>query len=143
MSIRENIAIDIVKTLQNIEHPKPIFVSREPIEVTDLAITQLPCCIVRTAAEDRTDATQTGATIRRTSLVSYEILGFVRSDNIDTALNDMIEVIEEALDVDRTRGGHALNTAITQVDINTEREAPLGEFTVTVEVFYTYTRGQL
>ncbi len=143
MSIRENIAKDIVQTLKNIEHPGPIFVSREPIEIDDLAISQLPCCIVRTASEDRTDATQTGATIRRTSLVQYEIHGFVRGDNIDTAVNDMVEVIEEALDVDRTRGANALNTAITQVDINTDREPPLGEFTVTVEVFYTFTRGQL
>lgn len=143
MSIRENIAKDIVQTLKNIEHPKPIFVSREPIEIDDLAISQLPCCIVRTASEERTDATMTGANIRRTSIVSYEIHGFVRGDNIDTAINDMVEVIEEALDSDRTRNNQALNTVVSSVTIETDREPPLGEFTVIVDVFYTFTRGQL
>lgn len=142
MNVREQIAIDIVKTLTDMTDPKPVFVSREPIEVDDLAVSQLPCLIVRTAGEDRTDATMTGSTIRRTSIVTYEIVGYTRGTPVDTAINDMVEAIERTLDVDRTRDSNANNTVVTSVAINTDREPPYGEFVVTVEVFYTFRRGQ-
>ena len=142
MNARDLIAINIVETLTDMNDPKPVFVSREPVEVDDLANSQLPCLIVRTVGEDRTDATMTGANIRRTSLVTYEITGYTRGIPIDTEINQFVEAIERTLDVDRTRGGNALNSTLTSIAVNTDREPPFGEFVVTFDVFYTFKRGQ-
>ena len=56
MSVREDIAKDIVQALQGITDPNVVLVSRNPIDISDLSIAQYPAIIVRTAEEDREDA---------------------------------------------------------------------------------------
>jgi hypothetical protein len=53
----------------------------------------------------------------------------------------MIETVEEALDLDRTRGGYAVDTQVTSVEIDDGSIDPIGGVIITVEVMYSYTRG--
>lgn len=143
-SVRELIAVDIVDTLKEINNPRPVFVTREPVELDDLSMQQLPCLLVRTTEEERNDITMTGSTILREGVLTIEITGYVRGGpDLDHRMNTMIELIEEELDKDRTRDGNARNTAVTAISINTDIEPPLAEFTVTVQVYYTFRRGAL
>ena len=66
---------------------------------------------------------------------------FVKAGLIDQARNNIIETIEEGLDVDRTRGGFAKDTQITQVEIDEGSIDPIGGVILTVRVMYEYTRG--
>lgn len=146
MSVREDIAQDIVQTLQGITNPPVVIVSRNPINTTDLAITQYPAIMVRTSTEDRSDITQGGT---RLAQVDYTIIGLVRAsasattitNNIDTQRNALIEAIEEALEVDRQRSLNALNCYVSNVTVDDGTIYPLGRVDITFTVQYKYTRG--
>ena len=141
-STRELIARDVVETLKEINNPRPVFVTREPVELDDLSMQQLPCLLVRTTDEERSDITMTGSTILREGVLTIEITGYVRGGpDLDNRINTMIELIEDELDKDRTRDSNARNTAVTAVTINTDIEPPLASFIVTVQVYYTFRRG--
>ena len=143
-SARELIAVDIVETLKEINNPRPVFVTREPIELDDLSMQQLPCLLVRSTEEERSDITMTGSTILREGVLTLEITGYLRGGpDLDHRINTMIELVEEELDKDRTRDGNARNTAVVSVSINTDIEPPLAAFTITVQVYYTYRRGTI
>lgn len=138
MSLREDIAKDIVKVLKDANDPKPILVTREPFDVEKLAITQFPAILVQTGPESRLDESMRS----RTGVISYQIRAFIRGTELDTRKNDIIERIEEVLETSRRRNVANASirtqvTAITPVD----RLPPLGEVIITVEVQYTYTRG--
>ncbi len=148
MSIREDIAKDIVQTLQGITDPAVVLVSRNPINTTDLSIAQYPAIIVRTTDEARSDESMGGA---RLSLINYTIESYVRAEsstttsnnNIDTQKNNMVEAIEEALEVDRTRNSLALNSFVSNVAADDGTLYPLGRVDITYTVQYKYTRGTL
>ena len=53
MSVREDIAVDIVQKLSNITSPNVVLVTRNPFTVSDLAATQFPAIFVRTTDEER------------------------------------------------------------------------------------------
>ena len=55
--------------------------------------------------------------------------------------NQLIEVVEETLDTDRTRGGYAKETKIINIDTDAGRFYPFGECVITVRIFYEFTRG--
>ena len=148
MSVREDIAKDIVQVLQGITNPAVVLVSRNPINTTDLSIAQYPAIIVRTSEEDRSDESMGGA---RLSLINYTIEAYVRAEsstrtsnnNIDTQKNDMVEAIEEALEVDRTRNNLALNSFVSNVVSDDAGIYPIGRVDITYTVQYKYTRGTL
>jgi hypothetical protein len=144
MSIREDLAKDIVTTLKEIEDPKPVLVTREPFDVEKLAITQFPAILVQTGDEIK-ETTSMGAPSsgRRISTINYQLRCFVRGNELDTKRNDLIESIEEILDTDRYRGKNAkvvVNSQITQIEV-IERLQPLAEFNMTFEVIYQHVRG--
>lgn len=148
MSVREDIATNIVQTLQGITSPSVVIVSRNPINTTDLAITQYPAIMVRTAEESRADETMGNL---RMGEIDYTIIGFVRAsasattitNNIDTQRNQLIEAIEEALETDRERNGNALNCYVSNVTVDDGTIFPLGRVDITFTVQYKYTRGTL
>tara|TARA_Y100001938_G_C8062234_1_gene418002 strand:- start:95 stop:541 length:447 start_codon:yes stop_codon:yes gene_type:complete len=148
MSVREDIATNIVQTLEGITSPAVVIVSRNPINTTDLAITQYPAIMVRTSTEERVDMTQGGL---RMGEIDYTIIGFVRastsattiSNNIDTQRNQLIEAIEEALETDRQRNANSLNGYVTNVAVDDGTIYPLGRVDITFRVQYKYTRGTL
>ena len=149
MSVRENIALDIVQDLQGITNPAPVIVSRNPIKLTDLSIAQFPAIIVQTTNEQRTDETSTNTF--RFGQIEYTITGYVRADssattvnnNIDTQRNNIIEAISEKLEEDRTRNSNAMNSYVTAVQTDDGTQFPIGTAVITFVVDYKYTRGTL
>jgi hypothetical protein len=73
--------------------------------------------------------------------INYEFICYVKGPVIDSARNNIIEAIEEGLDVDRLRGGYALDTQITRVEIDEGSIDPVGGVIMTIRVLYQYTRG--
>ena len=150
MSIREDIAIDIVQDLKDITNPAPVIVSRNPIKLTDLSIAQFPAIIVQTTNEIREDATMQPDKTRM-SEAEYTISAFVRADssattlnnNIDTQRNNIIEAISEKLEEDRTRNSKALNSFVTAITTDDGTPFPIGRVDITFQVLYKYTRGTL
>jgi len=141
-SIREKIAIDIVSVLKQIDNPKPILVTREPIKPADVSQAQMPALLIRTLGETRSDEAM-GSTLTRLATIQYEIRGYTRVPLVDTQVNEMVEAIETKLDADRTRGGDALNTTVDSVEANTDVTLPYGEFVMIVNVLYKFNRGVL
>jgi hypothetical protein len=142
MSARESIAENIVTTLRAITSPVAVsYVTREPFAFDKLSNAQYPAILVRTAGEDRSDATIGGSIGKRAGTLNYEIICFVKSGQIDQARNNIVEAVEEGLDVDRTRGGYALDTQITAIEIDQGSLDPIGGVILNVRVLYQYTRG--
>ena len=142
MSLRESIAANIVTTLQAMSSPVAAsYVTREPFAFEKLSNAQFPAILVQTASESREDATIGGSTIKRFGTIDYSLIGFVKGAAIDTARNNLIEAIEEALDSDRTRGGYAKDTQVISVETDEGAIDPIGGIIVTVRVMYDFTRG--
>lgn len=140
MSLRNDFAQDIVKTLKEITDPRPVLVTREPFDVEKLAITQFPAILVNSGNEDRQDYDMG---IFRQGIITYSIRAFVRgAAELDRQKNDIIEAIEEALDVDRRRGTNSPSviTQVTRIEV-IDRLPPLGEVVITAEVRYRYQKG--
>jgi hypothetical protein len=144
MTIREQVAINIVEVLSQIEDPRPVLVTRDPFDVEKLAITQFPALLVQQTVETRETITMGTPSIgRRAGTMTFEIRGFVRGVELDTRRNALIEAIEDALDSDRYRDLKVSGVTDTQV-ISIEiipRLQPLAEFTIILEVRYNYLRG--
>lgn len=139
MSLRNDIANDIVETLKELTDPKPVLVTREPFDVEKLAITQFPAIMVNSGNEERDDydfAFKTGT-------IEYSIRAFVRGANeLDRQKNDLIEAISEGLEADRRRGTNnpGVVTLIASIEV-VDRLPPLAEVIITVQVRYRYRRG--
>jgi len=144
MSVREKIADNIVDTLKAITLPVSItYVTREPFDFEQLSNAQFPAVLVRSADEDREDTTVGGSMSSRMATINYQLVCYVKGGKIDSARNNIIEAIEEGLDVDRLRGGNALDTQIISVEIDEGSIDPIGGVIITLRVLYKYTRGTL
>ena len=141
MSVRENIAANIVTALSAISTPNAKKVTREPFDFDKLSNAQFPAILVRTANETREDASMGGSATSRHGTIDYELICFVKHKNIDTARNQIAEAIDEKLDEDRTRGGHAIDTQVISVEVDDGTIDPIGGVIVTVQILYSYTRG--
>ena len=145
MSARENIAKNIIDQLENMTDPAVGKVSRVFFDVQKLAITQFPAILVVTTNESREDI----STDEREAVIEYQLRCYVRGTAIDTLRNNLVENIEETMEVSRNRditvsatNIHNVTTQITNVEV-IERELPLGEVVVTVQVTYRYAKGVL
>ena len=143
MSAREDIAKNIVEQLENMTNPAPGLVSRVFFDVQKLAITQFPAVLVVSTAETKTDV----STDLRQGNLTIECRCYVRGTQIDTLRNEIIERIEETLETSRDRditladtNIHNVKTQVTDIAV-IERELPLGEVVVSVNVIYTYKKG--
>jgi len=147
MSNRENIAQNIIEVLEDMRPPKPVIVTREPFDVNKLAITQFPAVLITTGNETREDDAMGGY---RRGIIEVAIRGFVRADGrqgsittVDQKRNELIERIEETLNADRTRElaeARASTTRVRTIEV-IDRTPPLGEFLITAEVRYSFTKG--
>lgn len=139
MSIREDIAKNIVTTLKEIVDLKPVLVTREPFDVEKIAVTQFPAILIETTEELRNTETMS-AGIRK-GVITYTVRGFVRGTELDSKRNDLIEAIEEALDADRKRGTVGVHdTQIVRIEV-ADRLPPLAEVVISIEVKYVFNRG--
>ena len=144
MSIREDIAVNLVQTLQNIDLPVKVqYVTREPFDFEKLSNAQFPAILVQSADEDRNDDTVGGSLSNRMATINYQLVCYVKGKEIDTARNNIIEAVEESLDTDRTRGGVALDTQIVSIETDEGSIAPIGGVILTLRVLYKYQRGTL
>ena len=142
MSIREKIADNIVDTLRNVVPAVDVsYVTREPFDFAKLSNAQFPAILVRSAGENREDSTIGGSITQRMGTINYDLICYVKGSVIDTARNKIIEVVEEALDVDRYRGGNALDTQVITVEVDEGSIDPIGGVIITIRVLYQYTRG--
>ena len=145
MSARENIAINIEKQLENMTDPALGSVSRVFFDVQKLAITQFPAVLIQTVEESREDITSD----ERLGLIRYNLRCFVRGTEIDTLRNAVCERIEETLEQSRDRditlastSIHSVTTRVAGIEV-VERDLPLGEVVVLVDVEYRYKKGVL
>lgn len=142
MSVRESIAKNIVSVLEkSSDGYKFKLVTRQPFDFDRLSNAQFPSVLVRSASESRGDSTIGGTMGKRLATISYEVVCYVKNTNIDKERNRAVEAVEELLDADRTRGGYALNTQITGVDIDDGSIEPVGGVIITIECIYEFSRG--
>lgn len=145
-SIRENIAVDIANTLREDPETGVLFkkVIRGPMDWSvEVARTSFPFAVVTSADEERDDLTMGGSTLMRQGVITYWIDIHVNGSGQDEKLNELIELVEESLDVDRTRGANALDTQVSAVQL-LDPESLTSEWTsarVFVTVEYCFTRG--
>lgn len=142
MSVREKIADNIVDTLRDVVPNNDVsYVTREPFDFSKLSNAQYPAILVRSAGESREDSSIGGSITQRMGTINYDLICYVKGAVIDTARNKIIEVVEEALDVDRYRGNNALDTQVINVEVDEGSIDPIGGVIITVRVVYQYTRG--
>jgi hypothetical protein len=142
-NLRQQIAEDIVTVLKDQEDPKPVLVTAEPFEPTELAITQFPAILVTATSEERETITMGGQGVgRRMGTIDYTIRGFVRGNELDKKRNDLIESIEETLDSDRYRRSAAVTDSQIRSITIVDRLPPLAEFSILFRVTYNYLRTQ-
>ena len=141
MNLREHIVTHVIDALKEIDDPRPVLVTREPFEVTELAITQLPELLVSFANETRQLLTM-GAAGKKNGIITFNVRGFVRGKELDRQRNELINAIEVALESERYRELYTSgirDSQIVAIEV-IERIPPLAEILVTVEVQYVYTR---
>lgn len=145
MSAREDIAKNLQEQLLNMTDPAPGLVSRVFFDVQKLAITQFPAILIVTSNEVRQDI----ATNLRQGTIQYQLRCYVRGTEIDTLRNEIIERVEETLETQRGRDVtldanniHNVTTTVGNIEV-IERELPLGEAIINVDVTYRYKKGVL
>ena len=145
MSLREDIAANIITTLDAVTSPIELKkITREPFKPEELADPQFPALYITTGDETREDfALGDTAAGKRSGTIDYVLIGYVKGSdtNLDTKRNQLIEMIEETLDADRTRGGNALETKVIEVSSDEGTLYPLGGIRIVVRVFYEFVRG--
>lgn len=143
-NLREEIVQNVVTILRERADPGFRLVTREPFEVTELAITQFPAVLVNFLVETRSSETMgPPGTGRRVGTITLSLTGFVRGTEIDTLRNNLIAAVEDALDQDRyldLGSSGVLDSQITEIEI-VPRVAPLGEVSLRFVVNYNYLRG--
>jgi hypothetical protein len=142
MSLRESIADNLVTTLADMDNGVILKkVTRDPFDYERLSNAQFPSAWVQSGEESREDISM-GLSVRRMGTINYRIIGFVKGIKLDTARNELIEAIEEALDLDRTRGGFALDTQVLSVGSDEGSIEPVGGVNVDVSIKYVYNKGE-
>jgi hypothetical protein len=143
-SLRQQIADYIVTSLREIQDPRPVLVTKEPFEVAEIAITQFPALLVTMRQEDR-ETVSMGApgSGRRTGTIRFDIRAYVRGTELDERRNTLLEALEEALEADRYLGLReqgVMDSQVIKIEI-VDRQPPLAEMLIELEVRYTYLRG--
>lgn len=144
ISLREQVAENVVKIIKELDNPRIRLVTREPIEPDKLAITQFPAVLVQMDSEDRETITMgIGGAGRRMGTIIYTVRGYVRGTELDKARNELINGLELVLDEDRYLGlatSGVIDSQLTRIEI-VNRLAPLAEIRIEFQVRYNYLRG--
>jgi len=143
-NLRQQIAEYIVARIQEIEDPKPAFVTREPFEIAEIAITQFPAVLVTLRQEDRETITMGAPNVgRRMGTIRFDIRAYVRGTDLDQRRNTLLEAMEEAIEADRYLGllnNGVIDSQIIKIEI-VDRMPPLAEMLIELEVRYNYLRA--
>ena len=144
MSVRENIAANLLSTISCISSPITIKkATRQPFELDELSDIQYPAVIVQTSEEIREDQELGSGAKTRIGTIDFAILGFVKGaeSNIDTLRNQLITAIETALESDITRSSNALDTEVTSVETDEGTLFPIGGIRMVVRCTYEFQAG--
>nr|BAR38303.1 putative mu-like protein [uncultured Mediterranean phage uvMED] len=143
MSVRENIASNLLSTILSISSPAIKKATRQPFQLDELSDKQYPAVIVQTSEETREDSELGDGAKTRIGTIDFVILGFVKGaeSNIDTARNTLITAIETALESDITRSSNALDTEVTSVETDEGTLFPIGGIRMVVRCMYEYQAG--
>ncbi len=144
MSVRENIASNLLSTISSISSPITIRkATRQPFLLDELSEQQYPAVIVQTSEENRDDSELGSGAKTRHGTIDFVILGFVKGAeaNIDTKRNELITAIETSLETDITRSGNALDTEVVQVETDEGSLFPVGGIRMTIRCMYEYQAG--
>ena len=143
MSVRENIASNLLTTISVISNPAIKKATRQPFILDELSEQQYPAVIVQTSEENRDDSELGSGPKTRMGTIDFVILGFVKGaeSNIDTARNQLITAIETSLETDITRSGNALDTEVVQVETDEGSLFPVGGIRMTIRCIYQYQSG--
>tara|TARA_R110001592_G_scaffold194876_1_gene442529 strand:- start:150 stop:587 length:438 start_codon:yes stop_codon:yes gene_type:complete len=143
MSVRENIASNLLSVISAISSPDIIKATRQPFQLDELSDKQYPAVIVNTSEENRDDSELGSGARTRHGTIDFVILGFVKGSdsNIDTKRNELITAIETALETDITRNGNALDSEVIQVETDEGSLFPVGGIRMTIRCMYEYQAG--
>ena len=143
MSVRENIASNLLSVISAISSPDIIKATRQPFQLDELSDKQYPAVIVQTSEENRDDSELGSGAKTRHGTIDFVILGFVKGaeSNIDTLRNQLITAIETELESDITRSSNALDTEITSVETDEGTLFPIGGIRMVVRCTYEFQAG--
>ena len=143
MSVRENIATNVVSVISGITSPAVRKVSRQPFPLEELAQSQYPAILVQTQQETKEDQELGSGAKTRLCTLEFLIQCYIKGSdtNIDTARNTLATAIETALESDITRGGNALDTQITEIETDAGQLFPIGAVNMTISVLYEHQSG--
>jgi hypothetical protein len=143
MSVRENIASNLLSTISGISSPSIKKATRQPFQLDELSEQQYPAVIVQTSEETREDQELGSGAKTRIGTIDFAILGFVKGaeSNIDTLRNQLITAIETALESDITRSSNALDTEVTSVETDEGTLFPIGGIRMVVRCTYEFQAG--
>ena len=143
MSVRENIANDLVTQISAITSPAVKKVSRQPFPIDELSQQQYPAVLVQTIEETKEDQELGSGARTRINILEFGITGYVKTneDNIDTARNNLASAIETKLGADITRSGNALDTEVISLETDAGSLYPYGAVLMTVRITYEHQSG--
>ena len=143
MSVRENIAVNLLSVISSISSPTIKKATRQPFILDELSEQQYPAVIVQTSEENRGDSELGSGAKTRHGTIDFVILGFVKGAdiNIDTKRNELITAIETAIETDITRDGNALDSEVIQVETDEGSLFPVGGIRMTIRCMYEYQSG--
>ena len=140
MSTRENIASNLVTTVQAVSSPSIKKVSRQPFPLDELSQQQYPAVLIQTIEETKEDQEIGSGAKTRICTLEFGITGYIKGSesNIDTARNDLASAVETALESDITRNGNALDTEVISIETDAGSLFPYGAVLITVRVIYEH-----
>jgi hypothetical protein len=144
MSVRENIASNLLSTISGISSPITIKkATRQPFPIDELSEQQYPAVIVQTSEETRDDSELGSGARTRHGTIDFIISGFVKGaeTNIDTKRNELITAIETAVESDITRSSNALDTMVVSCETDEGSLFPVGGIRMTIRCMYEYQSG--
>ena len=143
MSVRENIASNLLTVISAISSPAVKKATRQPFPIDELSEQQYPAVIVQTSEETRDDSELGSGARTRHGTIDFIISGFVKGAeaNIDTKRNELITAIETAVESDITRNGNALDTMVVSCETDEGSLFPVGGIRMTIRCMYEYQAG--
>jgi len=141
MSKRNECFNNLVDTISALPTRKIGKVSIKPIDFAKLGRQSFPVIQVSVNREDREDITMQHKLCTMYVDVTAYVKGESKSVNTNKQVNDILELVEEALEVDRTRGKSALITELREVQEIDESAFPIVSQTQTYVIQYYHDRG--
>ena len=141
MARREDIIVEVVKTLKAQRSVKLGKVQRDPIDPNELPKTAFPAVYIETSDEDIEDLTMTmGSTgLQRRGTMEVDLVLLIGGRSRDTQRNIAIEAIENALMADRTLDSTVEDIRLTRVEtVTTGESAPFASCRMIFTIEYCY-----